>query len=395
MSEPFKGLAPANIRVVELDYIPPYVLVCPYFTLQPASVSVDAGENAVFSATSDISTEDTITYQWQVSTDGGISWDDIIDGAQYSGATTDELTAIAITADQQGYLYRVEAAAGGCTVDSGEAMLTVIIVTGVERAMVGGGGGGGKLYGGGGGGGQFLGDSIELNPTLPYSVVIGDGGLGSTSALNYRGQIGGDTTFNGDTVKGGGGGGGGGFPSSNGVGGSGGPGGGGGQSSGAGVFTLGGTGAPGGTGGSGFWTGGDQVAGGGGASSGANGQSAYNSGQNGGNGADGALSSVPAVPTRFGPGGGGGVQPIQTPGAGGAAGGGAGGKITNGFNGSGPGAGGGGGSGNAGSNNGGNGFRGELVLRYYGAPRWTGGTVTSDGGDTIHTFTASGSLDPL
>jgi hypothetical protein len=33
-----------------------------------------------------------------------------------------------------------------------------------------------------------------------------------------------------------------------------------------------------------------------------------------------------------------------------------------------------------------------VVIRYFGAQRATGGTVTSSGGFTIHTFTSSGTF---
>jgi hypothetical protein len=35
---------------------------------------------------------------------------------------------------------------------------------------------------------------------------------------------------------------------------------------------------------------------------------------------------------------------------------------------------------------------GIVIIRYLGAPRATGGTVTQSGGYTIHTFTTSGNL---
>jgi hypothetical protein len=51
-----------------------------------------------------------------------------------------------------------------------------------------------------------------------------------------------------------------------------------------------------------------------------------------------------------------------------------------------------GGGGGAGGiiNNGGAGGSGIVVLRYLGSQRGTGGTVTTSGGYTIHTFTSSG-----
>jgi hypothetical protein len=54
--------------------------------------------------------------------------------------------------------------------------------------------------------------------------------------------------------------------------------------------------------------------------------------------------------------------------------------------------GGGGGGTRAGSENGAAGGSGVVILRYVGAQRGTGGTVTSAGGYTIHTFTSSGTF---
>jgi hypothetical protein len=54
---------------------------------------------------------------------------------------------------------------------------------------------------------------------------------------------------------------------------------------------------------------------------------------------------------------------------------------------------GGGGGGAGGSNTlrvGGDGGSGIVIIRYAGAQKGTGGTVTSSGGFTIHTFTTSG-----
>jgi hypothetical protein len=49
----------------------------------------------------------------------------------------------------------------------------------------------------------------------------------------------------------------------------------------------------------------------------------------------------------------------------------------------------GGGGGAGGASNGGPGGSGILILRYLGGQRGSGGTVTSSGGYTIHTFTTS------
>jgi len=42
--------------------------------------------------------------------------------------------------------------------------------------------------------------------------------------------------------------------------------------------------------------------------------------------------------------------------------------------------------------NGGAGAGGRYFLRYRGPPRASGGTITTVGGDTLHTFTTSGVL---
>jgi hypothetical protein len=59
------------------------------------------------------------------------------------------------------------------------------------------------------------------------------------------------------------------------------------------------------------------------------------------------------------------------------------------------GSGGGGGSASAVSQDlsGGNGGSGIVILRYLGTQRAMGGTVTSSGGYTIHTFTTSGTFN--
>jgi hypothetical protein len=50
---------------------------------------------------------------------------------------------------------------------------------------------------------------------------------------------------------------------------------------------------------------------------------------------------------------------------------------------------GGGAGGSQGTTTGGNGGSGIVIISYLGSQRGTGGTVTSSGGYTIHTFTSS------
>lgn len=117
------------------------------------------------------------------------------------------------------------------------------------------------------------------------------------------------------------------------------------------------------------------------------------SGSASGNGGAGTSSSISGSAVTYG-GGGGGSCESTTPGTGGAGGGGAGGNAAAGTAGTantgGGGGGGGRGSGTTGTFAGGNGGSGIVIISYPGPQRGTGGTVTSSGGNTIHTFTTSG-----
>ncbi len=89
---------------------------------QVDSKTVQDGGTATFS----VATQAFTSYQWQVSTDGGVSWANVTNGGAYSGATTATLTIAATTA-MNGYRYRVNmnneaggstSAAGSLTVNS-------------------------------------------------------------------------------------------------------------------------------------------------------------------------------------------------------------------------------------------------------------------------------------
>ena len=64
-------------------------------TQQPSNASVEAGSGgtATFGPVSGISSDgSTITFQWEVSTNGGAGWSNVTNGGGYSGATTNTLT---------------------------------------------------------------------------------------------------------------------------------------------------------------------------------------------------------------------------------------------------------------------------------------------------------------
>jgi hypothetical protein len=118
----------------------------------------------------------------------------------------------------------------------------------------------------------------------------------------------------------------------------------------------------------------------------------------GGGGGGGGGSGRSSFAGYFTGGGGGGSgnsgYGASTPGTGGAGGGGnGGGTLANGNAGTANTGGGGGGSGQSSSTgSGAAGGSGVVIVSYAGSQRFTGGTVTSSGGNTIHTFTSSGVL---
>lgn len=250
----------------------------------------------------------------------------------------------------------------------------------------GGAGGGGSTTGTGGGGGaggfRYI-TGGTLTSGTSYPVVVGAGGVGGTGAVGPAnpGTSGGNSSFNGLTATGGG------YGSGAAQGGAGGSGGG----------TGGGGGATGGVGTSGQGTNGAGAAtttgGGGGGATG------VGSGTTGG---AGTSNSISGAAVTYAGGGGSTSNNASGSGSGGAGGGGAGGNSTivpgvgtagtNGLGGGGGGGGNGVGTQPAGTGNGGNGGSGVVIISYSGAQSASGGTVTSVGGNTIHTFTSSGNL---
>ena len=233
--------------------------------------------------------------------------------------------------------------------------------------VVAGGGGAGPYAGGsgvgaGGGAGGVLVANVTLGSSNQYIIVVGAGG----SAGNH----GVDSSGFGQLALGGGYGG---IVSNGGAGGSGGGGGGAYtdySSGGAGTSGQGNAGA----GGTGFNQG--NYAGGGG------GKGAAGSGPNGGNGIIPPLGGVTAYY-----GGGGGGWSNGTGGLGGGAP-----AVVSGSGIAGTANTGGGGGGSNSDYNGGAGGSGVVIISYLGAQRGTGGTVTSNQGYTLHTFTSSGTF---
>jgi hypothetical protein len=261
----------------------------------------------------------------------------------------------------------------------------------VDYLVVAGGGGGGSRHAGGGGAGGFITGNVSLIDGS-YSIVVGGGGAGAVSPS--VGANGSNSSAFGQTAIGGGGGGSfaeGNNTISNGI--SGGSGGGGANGTGLTISGAGGAGTAGQGNAGGGGAGGSEWAGGGGGGAGAVGQSNPNV-NTGGAGGAGIESFISGTGLFYaGGGGGGGGANLGSGGAGGSGVGGAGSAdissgslnpaqsgMTNR----------GGGGGGHRTSTGGNGGSGIVILRYPGAQRGSGGTITSDGGYTIHTFTSSG-----
>ena len=69
-------------------------------TNQPSDqADVCLGDDVNFS----IDAENTDSYQWQVSTDGGANYNNLANGAPYAGVTTPTLTVTGVTAGLSGY----------------------------------------------------------------------------------------------------------------------------------------------------------------------------------------------------------------------------------------------------------------------------------------------------
>jgi hypothetical protein len=243
----------------------------------------------------------------------------------------------------------------------------------VRALIIGGGGAGGSRFGGGGGGaGGFIEGLVSLNSNT-YTIQVGAGGIAPTSTdpNNSPSTNGSNSSISNAVIAYGGGRGGndGTFP------GSGGSGGGSNDNDTPGRGIL-GQGFAGGIGTHNSTGGGGGGAGG----TGSNAPGAYT----GGNGGPGKASDISGVSTYYAGGGGGGRSGVGGIGGGGS------GNYTNytGNTGSVNTGGGGGASESGGAGNGGSGI---IIIRYAGPPIAAGGTITSFGGDTIHTFTSTGS----
>jgi hypothetical protein len=84
------------------------VVPVPTITSQPVALTVAAGRNVSFQ----IATVDAVSFQWQVSPDGGTTWNNLSNDATYSGVTSKTLTIANAPLSLNSRLYRAQAGNG-------------------------------------------------------------------------------------------------------------------------------------------------------------------------------------------------------------------------------------------------------------------------------------------
>ena len=249
----------------------------------------------------------------------------------------------------------------------------------INYLIVAGGASAGSYVSGGGGAGGLIASTATVVSGTGYTITVGAGAASpAASSVGINGSN--SSAFSATAI---GGGAGASYLVAPYTGAAGGSGGGGSQAQAGGAGTSG----QGNAGGAGNNSGANQYGGGGGGASavGANATSSV-----AGNGGAGTSNSLSGAAVTYAGGGGGGAS-AGTAGTGGAGGGGNGSASGNGASGTANTGGGGGGS-TTGVSIGGAGGSGIVIISYAGAQRGSGGTVTSSGGNTIHTFTSSGSF---
>ena len=98
----------------------------PVITTQPvATTAVCAGQNVTLGVTV---TGTAITYQWQLSTDGGATFNNVINGGLYSGATSATLNITGVLATMNNYIYKC-VISGTCTPAATSANSVISIST--------------------------------------------------------------------------------------------------------------------------------------------------------------------------------------------------------------------------------------------------------------------------
>jgi len=97
----------------------------PTFSLQPQNTTVCYPDEALFTVANG---SYVVTWQWQESTDNGVTWHDLIEGSPYSNVTSTGLRIHPTAPGMDQYQYRCVAtstATGNCSLTSDPAILTI------------------------------------------------------------------------------------------------------------------------------------------------------------------------------------------------------------------------------------------------------------------------------
>lgn len=102
-------------------YIKTVCTVAPAISTQPVLKTICAAANTTFEVTA----SNAVSYQWQVSTNGGTTWTAITNAGVYSNATTQTLTITGALTSMNSYRYRCITTNTCGTTNSNNAVLTV------------------------------------------------------------------------------------------------------------------------------------------------------------------------------------------------------------------------------------------------------------------------------
>jgi gliding motility-associated-like protein len=136
-------------------------------TTQPANLVRCEGTNAIFSVAASGS---GLSYQWQISTNGGGLFSNLSNAAPYSGVGTSSLTVAGVTLGLDNNQYRVVlTTTGSCVLNSNAATLTVSLLpttnyTGLPSDL--------ELCDTGGGGSILIGDLTTFNSQVTNAPTV-------------------------------------------------------------------------------------------------------------------------------------------------------------------------------------------------------------------------------